>query len=162
MAVIACHPGVDGFHSVSALSKPAANATGASWLSTGGRCSFLLVRGAGGAHGADFHTSLACPQWPACRGAAHNSSLLGRGGIDEFYQGFVPGRDSSLEDVLTDVAGATIGALSTFVTIGAWQRPAPTWMRWMGTHSERLTVCTRKVHQSETCASRILSPVSYV
>ena len=47
---------------------------------------------------------------------------LAWGGVDEFYQGFVSGRDSSLEDVVTDVAGATIGALSAFVTIGAWQR----------------------------------------
>ena len=47
---------------------------------------------------------------------------LAWGGTDEFYQGFVPGRDSSLDDVVTDFAGAIIGALSAFVTIGAWQR----------------------------------------
>ena len=47
---------------------------------------------------------------------------LAWGGIDEFYQGFVPGRDSSFEDVATDVSGAIIGALSAFVTIGVWRR----------------------------------------
>jgi VanZ family protein len=66
-------------------------------------------------------------QWPARDGLRAVvlpaiALCLAWGGIDEFYQGFVPGRDSSVEDVATDVSGAIIGALSAFVTIGAWRR----------------------------------------
>jgi len=37
------------------------------------------------------------------------SSVLG--GLDEFHQSFVPGRDVSLGDAIADVLGATVGAM---------------------------------------------------
>lgn len=33
------------------------------------------------------------------------------GGLDEFHQSFVPGRDVSLGDAIADVLGATVGAM---------------------------------------------------
>lgn len=42
------------------------------------------------------------------------------GGVDEFHQSFVPGRDSSLKDVVFDVVGATTATL--LVRWFAWRK----------------------------------------
>jgi VanZ family protein len=40
---------------------------------------------------------------------------VGLGGLDELYQSYVPGRDSSFFDFLADIAGITAGSLFTIL-----------------------------------------------
>lgn len=57
------------------------------------------------------------------------SSLIGSAVIlavlygisDEFHQSFIPGRDSSVRDVVADAVGAAAGACAA-AGIGAWRR----------------------------------------
>jgi VanZ family protein len=73
---------------------------------------------------------LAGGEWPAMTmrlmvSAVVLAVLLGI--FDEFHQSFIPGRDSSLRDVLADAVGATIGACVTAVLLALRrQRITPT------------------------------------
>jgi VanZ family protein len=40
---------------------------------------------------------------------------IGIAAIDELYQGFVPGRESSITDVIADAAGVVVGALAALL-----------------------------------------------
>jgi hypothetical protein len=60
-------------------------------------------------------TGLLCAKFPGSKTtvilpAVMALSLL-LGGLDEFHQAFVPGRQVSLGDVIADVLGATVGAV---------------------------------------------------
>ena len=57
--------------------------------------------------------ALAWGGWRTRRGAGSLLLLIGfsYGAIDEWHQGFVPGRDPSLGDLLADCAGVIVGFL---------------------------------------------------
>ncbi len=45
-------------------------------------------------------------------------TCMGIGALDEFYQGFIPGRDSSIMDFLADTAGVGLGVVLLYFRYG--------------------------------------------